>query len=38
VFGRVIEGMDVVRAIENTKTARGDKPTEEVVIVKSGAL
>ncbi len=34
VFGRVTAGMDVVTAIENTKTAPGDRPLEEVVIVK----
>ena len=31
VFGRVIEGMDVVKAIEATKTDR-DKPVEPVVM------
>ena len=28
-FGRVIEGMDVVDAIADTKTGFGDKPKEE---------
>ena len=32
VFGQVFEGMDVVDAIANVKTARGDKPVEDVVI------
>ncbi|WWD02178.1 peptidyl-prolyl cis-trans isomerase B [Kwoniella europaea PYCC6329] len=38
VFGHVIEGMDVVYAMEGVKTARGDKPTEQVTIVASGEL
>jgi len=32
VFGKVTEGLDVVRAIGNTKTARGDRPLEDVVM------
>ena len=32
VFGRVIEGMDVVDKIKVVKTARGDKPVEDVLI------
>lgn len=32
VFGQVYEGMDVVDAIANVKTGRGDKPVEDVVI------
>lgn len=32
VFGEVVEGMDVVHAIENSKTGPGDKPVEAVVI------
>ena len=33
VFGRVTEGMDVVRSIENVKTTSDDKPLDEVRIV-----
>jgi peptidylprolyl isomerase len=32
VFGKVVKGMDVVTAIENTKTGAGDRPVEPVVI------
>ena len=32
VFGQVFEGMDVVDAIANVETARGDKPVVDVVI------
>lgn len=32
VFGKVTEGLDVVRAIGNTQTARGDRPLEDVVM------
>ena len=38
VFGRVIEGMDVVKAIEAVPKGPGDKPKERVVIAKSGEL
>merc|ERR1711959_411346 len=38
VFGKVIEGMDVVKAIEATPTNPGDKPKADVVVVKSGVL
>merc|ERR1712199_82068 len=38
VFGKVIEGMDVVKKIEGTPTEPGDKPVEAVVIKKSGEL
>merc|ERR1711862_420020 len=36
VFGKVIEGMDVVKKIEDTPTNAGDKPNDDVVIAKSG--
>jgi len=32
VFGKVIEGMDVVDAISKVKTVRNDKPLEDIVI------
>merc|ERR1712011_17712 len=32
VFGKVIEGMDVVRKVEATQTDARDKPTKDVVI------
>jgi len=38
VFGKVIEGMDVVRKIEKSKTDGRDKPTKEVKIADSGSL
>lgn len=34
VFGEVIEGMDVVDAIQNVKTGRADRPIKNVVIEK----
>ncbi|KAJ1857547.1 Peptidyl-prolyl cis-trans isomerase B [Coemansia sp. RSA 1822] len=38
VFGKVMEGMDVVEKIENTQTKSGDKPKKDVVISDSGEL
>merc|ERR1711977_269928 len=38
VFGKVVEGMDVVKKIETTPTHPGDKPKADVVIAKSGVL
>ncbi len=32
VFGEVVEGMDVVHAIENSKTGPGDRPAEAISI------
>jgi cyclophilin family peptidyl-prolyl cis-trans isomerase len=34
VFGKVVEGMDVVKAIGSTPTAAADKPVKDVVINK----
>uniref|UniRef100_A0A1L8DU32 Peptidyl-prolyl cis-trans isomerase n=1 Tax=Nyssomyia neivai TaxID=330878 RepID=A0A1L8DU32_9DIPT len=38
VFGKVLEGMSVVRKIENTKTDGRDKPERDVVIVDCGSI
>ncbi|EKM80668.1 hypothetical protein AGABI1DRAFT_105645 [Agaricus bisporus var. burnettii JB137-S8] len=38
VFGKVIEGMDVVRTIEFTKTGKNDRPLVDIVIADSGEL
>lgn len=38
VFGKVIDGMDVVRKVENTKTGSRDKPVKDVVIADAGVL
>ncbi|KAJ2684281.1 Peptidyl-prolyl cis-trans isomerase B [Coemansia sp. RSA 1285] len=38
VFGKVMEGMDIVHEIENTPTSAGDKPKEDVVIADSGEV
>lgn len=38
VFGQVLEGMDVVKQIEQLNTDGRDKPLEDVVIVDCGVL
>ncbi|XP_023932176.1 peptidyl-prolyl cis-trans isomerase B-like [Lingula anatina] len=38
VFGIVLEGMNVVRKIENTSTSQNDRPSKDVVIVDCGVL
>ncbi|KAJ7072121.1 cyclophilin-like domain-containing protein [Mycena amicta] len=38
VFGKVIEGMDVVKAIEDVPKGSGDKPTVDVIIADTGEL
>ncbi|KAJ7398746.1 Casein kinase I isoform gamma-1 [Pitangus sulphuratus] len=38
VFGKVLEGMDVVRKVENTKTDSRDKPLKDVAIVDCGTI
>ncbi|KAL4889142.1 peptidyl-prolyl cis-trans isomerase H [Aspergillus ambiguus] len=37
VFGQVIDGMDIVRMIENTRTTR-DKPNQDVTIAQCGEM
>ncbi|KAK6039185.1 peptidyl-prolyl cis-trans isomerase, cyclophilin-type [Cooperia oncophora] len=36
VFGKVLSGMDVVRAIETVPKASGDRPKDDVIIVAAG--
>ena len=38
VFGKIVEGMDVVDSIAGTKTDANDKPIEEVVIEKASLI
>lgn len=38
VFGKVINGMDVVRQVEEASTDSQDRPTEEVRIIECGQL
>lgn len=37
VFGKVVEGLDVVRKIENVRTTR-EKPNQDVVIAQCGEM
>lgn len=38
VFGKVLEGMDIIRTIESCEKGAGDKPVEDVVIADCGQL
>lgn len=38
IFGHVVDGMDIVDAIESTKTDRNDRPTEEVKIITATVI
>ncbi|KAJ3513707.1 hypothetical protein NLJ89_g2798 [Agrocybe chaxingu] len=38
VFGKVIEGLDIVHAIENVPKGSGDRPKLDVIIADSGEL
>lgn len=35
VFGEVVEGLDIVEKIQSTKTQRGDRPCEDIKILKT---
>lgn len=34
IFGEVIKGFDTLHSIENTQTSRGDKPVQDIKIIK----
>ena len=38
VFGKVVDGMDVMDAIGKVKTGPGDRPLEDVVIIKARVI
>jgi len=38
VFGKIIDGMDVIRKVESTKTGPNDRPVSEVTISACGVL
>ena len=38
VFGHVVEGMEIVRRIENTSTGEGDRPAMPVIIADCGEM
>ena len=38
IFGQVLEGMETVEKIEQTKTGRGDRPVENIRILKATVL
>ena len=38
VFGEVIDGMNVVKEIEHTRTGAGDRPVNEVLISDCGQI
>ena len=38
MFGKVLDGMDVVTAIEHTETDTRDRPRSDVVVTDAGVL
>ena len=38
VFGKVVEGMDIVRKIEDVEKGESDKPVVDVIIADCGEL
>ena len=38
VFGKVIEGTEVIQMLENVRTTTDDKPTQDVTISECGEM
>jgi len=38
VFGKLIEGLDVLDAMEGVRTGRSDRPSRDIVIADSGVI
>ena len=38
VFGKVVDGLDVVKKIENVRTGRDDRPVQDVVVSQCGEM
>jgi cyclophilin family peptidyl-prolyl cis-trans isomerase len=38
VFGKVVDGMDVVKKIENVRTGRDEKPLQDIAISQCGEM
>lgn len=38
VFGKVVEGMDVVRKMENVRTGKEDRPMQELAVAQCGEM
>lgn len=38
VFGKIVDGMDVLDQLEKAKTARSDRPVDDVVVSDSGTI
>ena len=38
VFGKVVEGMDVVQKIERTRVNKNDRPLNDVLVAQCGEM
>jgi cyclophilin family peptidyl-prolyl cis-trans isomerase len=38
VFGKVVEGMDIIRGIEDCEKGASDKPVQDIVIADCGVV